>query len=68
MFYYNSHTKQRKTSRAVDDSGVYVHNCGKGYVQIKFLAEMEDFDMVIFQLQGPNKGEYTISSEKMEMA
>jgi len=35
-------------------------------VEIKFFAEFEDFDMVIFQMQGKNKGEYTISSEKVE--
>ena len=43
MFYYNTITKQRKSSNAVPDSGIYVHNNGKAYVEIKFLAELEDF-------------------------
>jgi hypothetical protein len=34
---------------------------------MKFYAELEDFDMVIFQIQGKSKGEYTISSEKVEI-
>lgn len=50
MYYYNSVTKQRKSSNACPDSGVYVHHAGKSYVEIKFLAEYDDFDMVIFQL------------------
>ena len=60
MFYYSSITKQRKTSGAIPEEGVYVHHNGKGYLEMKFVAELEDFDLVIFQLQGKSFGEYTI--------
>ena len=66
MFYFSSITKQRKTSGAIPEGGIYVHNNGRGYVEIKFLAEYEDFDMVTFHLDGKNKGDYTISSERVE--
>ena len=62
MYYYSSATKQRKSSNACPEGGIYVHHSGKSYVEIKFLAEFEDFDMVLFQLQGANKGDFTISS------
>lgn len=42
-----------------------MHNSGSGYAEIKFLIELEDFDMVIFSYQGKAKGEYIISSEKV---
>jgi predicted metalloprotease len=66
FFYYSSITKQRKTSGCIPEEGIYVHSNGKAYVEIKFAAEFEDFDMVIFHLTGVHKGEYTISSEKVE--
>lgn len=34
---------------------------------MKFLVELEDYDMVIFSHTGKAKGEYTIASEKVEM-
>lgn len=63
--YYNSVTKHRKSTGAVPEEGVYVHHSGIGYTELKFLAELEDFDMVIFTFQGKAKGDYTISSEKV---
>lgn len=62
FYYYNSTTKQRKTSGAMPDDGLYVHHNGKGYVEVKFIAELEDFDMVVFSLAGKRTGDYTISS------
>jgi hypothetical protein len=39
MFYYCPLTKQRKSSNAIPDAGIYVHNTGKvGYVEVKFMA------------------------------
>lgn len=32
MFYYSSITKQRKTSGAVPEEGLYVHHNGNGYI------------------------------------
>lgn len=66
LFYFSSVTKQRKSTGAVPEGGIYVHNNGRGYAEIKFLVELEDFDMVLFQLEGKHKGEYTISSERVE--
>ena len=40
MYYYNSITKQRKSSGAVPEEGVYVHHGGQAYIEIKFLAEL----------------------------
>jgi len=40
FFYFSSITKQRKTSGAVPEDGIYVHNNGRGYVEIKFVAEL----------------------------
>ena len=65
FYYYNSTTKQRKPSGAIPDDGLYVHQNGKGYVEVKFIAELEDFDMVVFSLSGKSSGEYIISSEKV---
>lgn len=62
MYYYNSVTKQRKTSGAIPEEGVYVHHLDIGYAEIKFYAELEDFDMVVFELKGKHNGEYTLSS------
>lgn len=62
MYYYNSVTKQRKTSGAIPEEGVYVHHLDKGYTEIKFYAELEDFDMVVFELKGKHNGEYTLSN------
>jgi hypothetical protein len=39
MFYYNSSTKERRSSAAVPEEGMYVYNSGKAYTEIKFLAE-----------------------------
>ena len=44
-----------------------MHNSGFGYVEVKFLVDLEDFDMVIFSHLGKGKGEFTIASEKVEM-
>ncbi len=32
MYYYNSITKQRKTSGAIPEEGIYVHNSGQAYI------------------------------------
>jgi len=67
MLYYNSLTKQRKTSGAVPEEGLYLHTNGEAsYIEMKFYAELEDFDMVIFKLSGKNVGEYTLAVERVE--
>ena len=67
MYYYNSVTKERKTSGAVPEEGLNLHHTGSGiYSEIKFMAELEDYDMVMFKLKGKYSGEYTLTSERVE--
>ena len=39
LFYYSSVTKQRKTSGAIPEGGIYVHNNGRAYTEVKFVAD-----------------------------
>ena len=63
MFYFNSATKERKTSGAMPEEGLVLHHNGEGVsFEVKFFAELEDYDMVMFRLKGKNKGEYILTS------
>lgn len=39
MYYYSSITKQKKSSGAIPEDGLYINNNGSTYMEIKFLAE-----------------------------
>lgn len=65
MHYYNSTTKQLKSSNAVPEEGVYVHGANTT-VELKFFAEFLDFDMVNFKIQGRQTGSYILTAEKVE--
>jgi len=66
MYYYNSANRQRKTSGAMPEEGFRLHQNGNGvFAEIKFVAELEDFDMVLFRLPGKYSGEYTLTIEKV---
>jgi hypothetical protein len=43
-----------------------VYNNGKASTEIKFLAEFEDFEMVVFKIWGRCQGSYIITGEKVE--
>lgn len=66
MYYYNSTTKQLKSSNAVPEEGVYVHGTNTA-VDLKFFAEFLDFDMVNFKIQGKQTGSYILTAEKVEV-
>lgn len=67
MYYYNSATKEKRSSGAIPEDGVYIYNSGRGYTEIKFLAEYEDFDMVAFKVLGNKcQGSYVLAAEKVE--
>lgn len=67
MFYMNSATKERKTSGAVPEEGLYLHHTGQGVsFEVKFLAQLNDYDTVLFCLKGKNKGSYTLTSERVQ--
>jgi hypothetical protein len=66
MFYYNSASKERRNSAAAPEEGIYVYNSGRAFTEIKFLAEFEDFDMVVFRV-GKAQGGYIITRERVEV-
>lgn len=66
MFYYNTSTKERRSSAIIPEEGVFIYNNGKGYTEIKFLAEYEDFDMVVFKV-GKSQGSYILTGEKVDL-
>lgn len=65
MFYFYSSSKERRSSAAVPEERIYVYNSGKIYTEIKFLAEYEDFKMVVFKI-GKSQGTYIITAGKVE--
>ncbi len=65
MFYYNSTSKERRNSSAIPEEGIYVYNNGRAFTEIKFLAEFEDFDMVVFRV-AKAQGSYIITRERVD--
>jgi hypothetical protein len=66
MFYYNSTSKERRSSGVVPEEGVYVYSNGRAFTEIKFLAEFEDFEMVVFRVNAKSQGTYIITGEKVD--
>ena len=67
MFYFNSATKERKTSGAMPEEGLTLHHTGQGVsFEVRFFGELEDYDMVMFRLKGKSKDEYTLASKRVE--
>lgn len=70
LYYYNSVTKNRQSSKIIPNDGVYMHHNGEQFTtELRFVVDQNDkFDTALLVLEGNLKGKYIVSMEKVTTA
>jgi hypothetical protein len=70
LYFYNSITKNKQSSKIIPQEGLYLHHDGQQCVsEMRFVVEQSDkYDNVLLQLEGKYEGTYIVALEKVVTA